>query len=154
MGLRLSGWSRLWIVSSMLLLALVAGFTYQKWPSTTEAEIRLYLDVNRAIYEQLLEPKGAAGKISAKDMLRLVERDSDFIERGDWLAKADRQMSESPNVDFGAANARYERALRGIADDRKELILRSSLLWVIPVILLYVIGWSIGWVRRGFKVQT
>lgn len=41
------------------------------------------------------------------------------------------------------------------AASQKQLhyIFMALLLWAGPVIILYVLGWSVGWVHRGFKKQ-
>lgn len=46
----------------------------------------------------------------------------------------------------------YDEIIKEQVNKRRwENISIASFVWFIPCLVLYMLGWSIGWVRRGFK---
>ena len=38
-----------------------------------------------------------------------------------------------------------------VSQRRRELAMRATVLWFVPLGFVYAIGWSVAWVRRGFR---
>ena len=46
----------------------------------------------------------------------------------------------------------YVRVLNSLANDRRMSAMRTSFLaWVVPCLMVLVLGWAVGWIYRGFR---
>jgi len=49
--------------------------------------------------------------------------------------------------------ASYEEYQTLVRDKQQRFMIKITWLWLIPIAFVYVAGWSVGWIRRGFKKQ-
>lgn len=122
---RLNGWQRLWVVLFALWTCGVAAVAWQKWPSALDAIAWQYFG-------------GPA------------------IQGQSWF---DFSPTEPLDLPIGAevphelmtppprADAVVQQRLR---DSRLAAARFVVSLWLLPPVALYLLVWSLGWVRRGF----
>lgn len=149
--MRLNGWQRMWVVLSALSGLLAIGIVITQIGSTDQPEeSSFYLE-------------------SLKDNVTIVEIDTvGEVHFPSELSKEEigrlvkQEMSTSPStVKEVAAKELQKRAVLRAAQSRvANLAARSENLrlyfyagsfWLGFVTIVYVVGWSIGWVRRGFR---
>ena len=148
---RLNGWQRIWVVLSVLSgLAAVGAVVISTSDSNRPEDEAYYLeklkdDVTIAEIESVGEV-GFPSQLSSAEIQRIVK---------------DSMSKRSPDVKEAAAKELRKRAVLHAAQARldnnearsKNLDLYRFLvsLWLSFVVGSYAVGWSIGWVRRGFK---
>lgn len=148
---RLNGWQRIWVVLSVLSgLAAVGAVVISTSDSNRPEDEAYYLeklkdDVTIAEIESVGEV-GFPSQLSSTEIQHIVK---------------DSMSKNPPDVKEAAAKELRKRAVLHAARARldnnearsRNLDLYRFLvaLWLSFVVGSYAVGWSIGWVRRGFK---
>ena len=169
MKVRLSGWQRLWIVISILYLFAVIGVLVMSWPTpeTTwhreefiaqmPADLRAHVDGAYATIYQWQTANGLAadahpgrqGKLPAGAIL---SSEPVYFANGAVLQvhvakEGDTEHDARVGVAYWAVVHSVTRAARWTA------VWQFALLWLVPCLTLYVLGWAAAWVRRGFTLS-
>jgi hypothetical protein len=180
MATRLNGWQRLWVLISILYLLLVVGITIIMWPTpeTTwhrdefiaqmPAELRAHVDAaydSKWKWEEALKKQGnpLTGDLE-KDLsaaaprpkptppprrFTLVSSPVSFPNGAVLEVHVAKEGDTEPDVRVAAAYwTVVESATRAA---RWAMIRQTALVWFIPCLLLYALGWATAWVRRGFR---
>lgn len=158
MSIRLNGWQRLWVLVSGIYLILVIFFAAISLPKPES------IPHSQTIYNQLapgLRDKIIDGKTSyeiATDFvpveparpIRKIETDSILMLNGHTVIF----YSEVTKDEKEAIEKQYRVIIEKLTT-KKQLkhIGIAFILWIVPLIALYLLGLSIGWVYRGFKSQ-
>ncbi|MGI0015462.1 MAG: hypothetical protein ACREBU_18755 [Nitrososphaera sp.] len=138
--MRLNGWQRLWVSASILYLIVVIAFAISEFPKPSNTYHQ------SEFYDQLSKEsiKAITDTLDAKDITRIRMPNGREIPFPAGTSEA--VMSKVANE--------YNKILeREAAEKRYSFIAYASLWWLIPCLLLYVLGWSVGWVFRGFKPE-
>jgi hypothetical protein len=161
MVMKLNGWQRLWIVFSLLWLLAVFVVAYSKWPiaaSISRLEIyrRLSSDSARFIsnYELVMNGDPAADWMILPTPLPHFE----VVDVSGHVIIFARPSPECPTC--GTPDDQKERILREcravlrqlLSDGRRSIIEQTSARALVPPIAIYLLGWSVAWVRRGFAI--
>jgi hypothetical protein len=165
--MRLNGWQRLWIVLSVLWLMVVLGVGYVRWPLTpaafTRSEDRHYsvkdsgtgktLDFRGpqpptlAQFQNIFVTEGIVPSDTAYEIVQipgLGETEFPFMT----FKSEVRTMSDA---EVTAAAAKLSREyVRTVHRQQMTFTGEAFAAWVLPVAVLYLLGWAIAWVRRGF----
>lgn len=146
----MNGWMRLWVVISAFYIAVGLIITVSQFPTKQSYQYYWVSDGTRAIAEAFTS-KGTRGYVSPSDV-----RDSLLIGRSEedviaWFQKV--VISPAPESDIyvqaiAQVNARYVGAVPAY---QREFLFTAVLALLLPVIVLFVVGWSIAWVIRGFR---
>ena len=122
----LNGWQRLWVVLTVFWTVAVLSVSYAAgWPSPSAS-----LREQESLRAQ--EEAGEAARLAGDDPYspgELVSTDPNYGRGGPWIAS-------------------QRQALR---DRRVEHVQITLMSWAIPLAVLYAVGWSAGWIRRGFR---
>ena len=126
----MGGWHRLWMFISVLLLLVAVTFGWLFIPSESKAVLR---NIESSKCKYLLKlPEGfeLVGPPSFDDpcynLLNLLWRTGQPI------------MSRSDYTQY-------------VRDVRFKVVAITAGVWVGLCLLIYVIGWSVGWIIRGFR---
>jgi len=139
--MRLNGWRRPWIVSFVMWTLAVQALAYATWPTTDSI-------LPDEVYARM--PR------STKWGLRDAGEPDPLVPK------------EGPIIDIETHRVRF---LGGVSDDKMtttvnaySAALREALrakrfrdaqqwfaVWAVPAVTLYLAGWAVGWVRRGFN---
>jgi hypothetical protein len=159
---RLNGWQRLWVVVSALWTLAVFGVGYFLWPMpemVSHGEVYAQMIKNGADsgarFADFVEALGSRvpvgttlsfdpywGTASAKPPGKTVDIG------GHRLQFAFEGMSEP---DMNRASSEYYIALRRVLAVKRSTFVAGWLaLSAIPVAALYILGWAVAWIRRGF----
>ena len=144
----LNGWQRLWVLIASLWMIAVATVSYLIWPvagSIQQSDVyaRLKLEDAHRLYDQwakYVDPPG------------FIPDPGETVNIGGHTVKFAQGLSEN---DMNKTAGTYYAVLRHLlAVKRAEFIGGAFVTWVVPVLGLYVLGWAVGWVRRGFRQAT
>lgn len=133
MRFSLNGWQRLWAVTTVIMLTLAVAAVVSAWP---RAEPGVVSDL--ALPECKMWRELPAGFFPDKSPA--------------WSEPC---HSLQYFLHWNRVNLRgqadYERFLFQI---RAKLVAVTAALWCGAMVFLYVAGWSVGWIRRGFSQAT
>jgi hypothetical protein len=136
----LNGWWRLWIVISVLWLAVVAGFGVASWPEQDFASHRVeYINQLPETQRDLLVSDGSSTSETEVEM-----------PNGQVLRFRPGTSQEAMTV-VARAYASSARDARSV--EKRRLICALGTLAVIPSGMLAVLGLAFAWVRRGFCIH-
>jgi len=125
----MGGWHRLWMFISVLLLLVAVTFGWLFMPSESKAVLR---NIESSKCKKLLTlPEGA----------RLVTPprfDDPCYDLKDLLRSTGLIRSRSDYTQY-------------VRDSRFKVVAITAGVWVGLCLLIYVIGWSVGWIIRGFR---
>jgi len=128
--MKLSGWQRLWIVLSCFLLIVTTGIVWVLMPS-----------IDPDILVDLRSPES--------EYLRTIPEGFVLDERPqpEQPCYALAMLKHQTTAKIGSIEE-YRAFVRG----RKIRTVLSGLgLWLLAVVVLYASGWSVAWVRAGFR---
>ena len=136
--MKIGGWTRLWIVVSVLYLVIVAGFAYMNRPTAERQQHKVeYFDKLSEESMQLILSSLDANKVSRVEM---PNGKKIVFPKGTPLTAMDKVTHEYWDIVKSEANEKL-----------RAFVLKAILWWAIPCLVLYTLGWLIGWVTRGFK---
>lgn len=173
----LNGWQRLWVVVVVMWLLPVIVFSYELWPTTAnvfknEVYAQLKPDDGRRLSDYIVTSqsggtiqidfskyvgKGQPRPAGAIDYDALAQK---YGGRSEPLPgpvldidghKAQFNEGVSPE-DVNQTTRAYTVILRHILSAKRAAFIgRMFAIWMAPAIALYLVGWGIAWVRRGFR---
>lgn len=143
---RLTGWQRLWLVLAAIYAIPVVLVTYDSLP--TQAAI----DKNYAL-ETIDSVKHLDPSLKSQSSWEIRDAYKDFPDlevvrriHEKWLKK-----NVFQDMEFQEIDKTYKERSAGLLKDQVKTIGVALLFWFIPVIGAYILGWSIGWIYRGFR---
>lgn len=172
---RLNGWQRLWVVLSVVYLVVVMTFAWITWPSDSSipADKWTIFELNHASsadYRDVLkrlksgDPTGPdiVSKFTPheKEAFLAYQQHPDevvfsvaalnlMIAEGGLAPEVEKRLSPNDGVLVNAIRSarREARSAR-----RRQQVQRAAIVWIVPTLSLYVFGWSVGWIRQGFRM--
>ena len=171
---RLSGWMRLWIVLAILYLFPVSFFTILQMPKETDVKrqwafatidiVKKY-DENRKNYStgRILD---AYSDMSYDEIIKRIRKEytgtevgketpavsGDFDKSGKW-SKYRLKKPTIPDTEFDSVDKQYREKLSLFWREKTKTITIGVLFCVVPLIAVYLLGRTIGWIYRGFKAD-
>ena len=153
--MKLNGWQRLWILGSAVWLCGVLAFTvghfpkttpvYQVWANKTADAINHYGTAEGAL--QML-----SDAIHGKRIRDNAPQQADVAPDEDSIIAAQAKFLKAhpDGLDFSPLNTEYRDRLAQLRQDRAHLIERAIVAAILPCLLVYLLGYGVLWVRRGF----
>lgn len=156
---RLNGWQRLWIILCVLYLCLVAALIVVLWPSpeniyhrqefydnlSQNSRVLIIQDENKLIESQPQIRGNSIGFIP--DSAYGIGIRVNMPNNHEIVFSSKATKEEAQNI----AQEYWRLVEKKSSDDKKSILLYTSLLWVIPCLLLYIFGYLVGWVIDGFR---
>jgi hypothetical protein len=148
--MKLNGWQRLWVVVAVLWMLPVLVYVFALWPragAITKAQVydRMTQEDGRRLDDYWPVIAAEYGGTSSESRLHVVEPSVNV---------------DGYSLEFseGTTPEDMKRTTEGFHDGLRQALLRTRLsftglaltVWVVPVMMLYALGWGIAWVRRGF----
>lgn len=154
----LNGWKRLFILLSIFYAVLVAWIGYSKLPDESDV-YRSTAQVYRhaiAKYEgvsprdiNLTEHTDTASDRAAVD--HLLGGGYPSLSLGGILRS--KQDTRKYDVTIQRVRDSHRARLGNLPDNQRTQVFRSVAVFIIPCLLVYVIGASIGWIFRDFRAR-
>jgi hypothetical protein len=164
---RLSGWFRLWVVIGALYALVLAVYSAIYWPQA-ESRIKTHHVKDNATGVQVeVDYFGDYGptdlQLEAIGVIHSFLGKPDGTEAtfkpelADALYSLDYTKVEGrrPVYFVNGAEERVGRAIKRRADgpwpERLVWLGQGAIVWAVPMAFVYALGWSVGWVARGFR---
>jgi hypothetical protein len=146
---KMGGWQRLWMLVSGIYLILVIVFVSLTFPQPEQVA-----DYGNSLYDKL-KPESRQNILKQNSDPSLIAE----AERRNLITKIEMPnghmlmfSNELPKKEKEAVAQEYWNIVKTEANRMRIRHLFLSLLWfALPVSALYGLGWSLGWVYRGFK---
>jgi hypothetical protein len=172
---KLNGWQRIFVVFAVIWIPIVFLTIHKDMPVDPSLHVERVLAVERALekksqIESAAIKAQAAGDTNAVNVLREAARK---IEIDPYAAAFDTSLGFllSKKIDFlvsdgskivldstynqNQVQAAYSKALPEISSAKQKVIFdywaNVAMGYFLPLLAIYLFGWSIGWIRRGFK---
>jgi hypothetical protein len=151
MARKIGGLQRLWVLVSGIYLILVIIFVSLTFPQSeqvTDYSNSLYDKLKPESRQKIFKPNSDRSLMAEAEKRHLTTRvrmpNGYIMHFSSGLPQKEIEAVANEYWDIVEAEARKERL--------RYLFL--ALLWfIVPVSALYGLGWSLGWVYRGFKGQ-
>jgi hypothetical protein len=155
----MGGWTRLLVVLAVVWLFLAVAITWDGWPrrDTVHRQFRTKglqvlarhaqkTDTNRA-------PSTEADRVAAFD--RVLAHDNPDANDSILTARVIGEDEWAAEIDSSMVTVRqaYHRELGLFWTQQVRYLGTVFLLWSVPVCLVALVGWSIGWIYRGFRYR-
>jgi hypothetical protein len=144
--MRFGGWLRLWIVVSVLYLIAVVVFTVITLPQPDNIphSASFYAQMPPDLRSKLLDAKSAGTDDHDKPTVIVKMPNRHTLQFGEKIPPHEQQT---------VATAYWNIVKETASEARWKYIGLAFLGWVIPVLAVYAIGWSVAWVYQGFRHQ-
>lgn len=128
----MNGWQRMWVVACLMMAIFIGVVSYK----TIDTE------------ERLTYPHDFKIKRLEDDLKRLTDKAN--ANPGPWNNFGDETV-EGVKEQIQTENRIFEKELSQLPSERREHVITSLSVWVGFSVSLYVAGWLIGWIYRGFR---
>lgn len=131
----LNGWHRLWVLIAILYLAVIIAINWSSFPTKNHIYKDWYLE-----------------------LCNLTGQNPDEEQRNynQLVLILENKIEISRKIYWGTYNAmleirtRHESKLNSLIKEQTQVFIKLLYIWMIPLLCIYVIGWLIAWVYKGF----
>jgi hypothetical protein len=146
---RINGWQRIFAVIAVIWMLCVYPYKNSD---------RLNIDASQYVLEAMLQGRRDISGDSNNSLLEgitlddiLQSQDRFFYTTTDGLFLTFRGVAIPPET----LEIAYQKAKPAIASARLKLLPEYFYeVYFLPLLLLYLLGWSVDWIRRGFKKSS
>lgn len=140
-------WQRLWFVTGIIYLLILAGSYHLLMPDQESIERQMVLSVTE-------EVKRYDGMAFAGEAPRTTFERARSEGYAAWVAevRAKYRIGSEGNAGFDTIDRRYREALSDLPVKRTIGIFLCVAAWLVPMALLYAMGFVIDWIKRGARV--
>lgn len=139
--MKLNGWRRLWVVVSIIIFLVIAFFTIMLFPKKSEI-------ISRWAYETI-EVVKKPGESSFD--IREAYRDYSDKELIDKIHEKYIGRSLLAEIKFEKIDEKYKNELMDLPKKQAKHVLIGLAIYLCLTALIYIFGWSVFWIYRGFK---
>lgn len=160
---KLGGWHRLWIVISIVYLVPVVYFTFLSTPKSAQMyNFEENFQLSKIDYSDLYE--GSLSEVSHDRFVKansLLEKVKSARNEGYSYSEIEEYLidqsydKEIVSLSFLLLKDKAEKdGLKLYREHRKQIIIEGVMMWVFPVLLVYLIGLSVAWIYKGFTKKV
>jgi hypothetical protein len=139
-------WQRLWFVTGIIYLFMLAGSYHLLMPDQESIERKMVLSVTEEI-------KRYDGMAFAGDSPRKTFEQARSQGYAAWIVQVRSKYRIGPegNAGFDNIEIRYREEISDLPAKRTIGILICAAAWLVPMALLYAIGFVVDWIKRGTR---
>jgi hypothetical protein len=149
--MQLNGWQRVWVVFAVLTFTITTIFVYLLRRDSSLLEDADIVAAHMAKDEMEVQIPGIGivafpGDKSKTEIETLIREN--YKTRPAEIPKLARQMKRETYTRQAESNKATNEQIRKA---NRNVILYGYSAWIILIVLIYIAGWVVGWVYRGFK---
>lgn len=156
---KLNGFQRIWVVLSILLVIPTSWLMIEGFPGNEDADIDFVQSLMKIRYNQInleneYEIQAIAIGYKGFDETNLIAKFNSLTKSDFFVGAPSPDFDPESSFDqtlFNVAYNDYKSDLRDLKNDRIVFIFVMIFAWVIVCILIYLFGFSIFWIKEGFK---
>jgi hypothetical protein len=137
-------WQRLWFVTGIVYLLMLAGSYYLLMPNQESIERRMVYSVT----EELKRYDGMAFAGESPQMIFDSTRSQGYAN---WIAQVRTRyhIGNEGNAAFDRIESNYREAIADLPVKQKVGVLICIVVWLMPMGVLYAFGFIVDWIKRG-----
>ena len=141
-------WQRLWLVTGIIYMLLLAGSYYMLTPNQERIEQKMVFSVTE-------EVKRFDGMAFAGESPRKVFETARSQGYNKWVAqiRAKYHIGSEGNAGFSRVENVYRDAIADLPFQQLLGLLICIVAWLIPMSAFYAIGSGVDWIKRGVPVD-
>lgn len=145
-GPGLQPWQRLWLLSGIVYLLMLAGSYYLLMPDRESIERRMVSSVT----EEVRRYDGMAFAGESPRKIFEVARSQGYA---DWIraTRARYRIGPEGNAGFDKIEKDYRDAVADLPFKRLFGVLVCIVAWLVPMAALYAAGFGVEWIKRGLS---
>ncbi len=147
--LKLSGWQRLWVVVSLLYLVTVVIFTIALMPKRANIEQAWESEID-AIVGSNIRFSLPFRDMNDEALVRVFREEYPDA----YQDLSDEELVSTISIRVALIDFRHQQRLDSLFGEQAKSMGIGLLAWIVPSVVLYLLGWSIGWVYRGFQSRS
>lgn len=161
--MRLNGWQRLWVVTSIIIFVITVVYTIALLPAKSEIMSRWVCETIEAVKKTKEYEEHSSG---LEDALFKFGLEAVLSKRGygdkdlgygkDLIDKIhEKYLEKNPltKIRFDEIDRRYRNELDSLPIKRTKHALIIFAIYLCLISAIYGLGWSIGWIYRGFRTK-
>jgi len=139
-------WQRLWVITGLIYLLILAGSFYIFLPDRGSIEQRMVISVA----EEVKRYDGMAFAGESPREIFEAARSQGYVT---WIAlvRLKYRIGAEGNADFDWIGKVYRDALSDLSAKRKLGVMICCVAWLIPMSVLYAVGLVVDWFKRGAR---
>ena len=141
---KLNGWQRLWLVLSVLYLIAVGIFTVSVIPTASDYQTDRIYDTFNLIRD--INPKAFD-----TDWTYIIRERAKEMGDDAWVNQVHNQYG---NKIFHLIEQEYQNKLSALHTEQLKIVGGGLVFGTLPIIIIYVLGLSFGWVFKGFRNKS
>lgn len=155
---RLNGWQRLWLVLMILYGLVVAVVTVAFFPKESDILNSWAWDAMRVAIDDIKRTKKYDGTMwDFRDAFFKNKTDEEIVHS---LTDGARNinLADSKTADLADYKSniltlenKYQKQIKDLPREQLKATGMAFLVWMIPALAIYVLGYAVGWIYRGFK---
>ena len=157
---KLSGWKRLWLVLAVIYLIPVAALTVGQIPKKSGIMRQWAIDV----IEVDKNSDSSISNVSTLEILSLFEKRghsyqdiinklTDVILKGIEDKDGSKWVKLADKLKLKELREQYTEKLANLNRDRVRIAGIGFLFWIVPVVIVYILGLTVKWIYMGFKTD-
>lgn len=145
-SLKLQPWQRLWLLSGIIYLAMLAGSYYLLMPDRESIERKMVSSVTE-------EVRRYDGMAFAGESPRKIFEAARAQGYSSWITATRARFRIGPegNVGFEKIDMSYRDAVTNLPMKRIIGVLICIVAWLVPMAAFYAIGFGVEWIKRGLR---
>src|SRR6185369_12161558 len=142
--LQLKPWQRLWLVTGVIYLLMLAGSCFVLMPDRESIERQMVFSVTEEV--RRFDGMAFAGESPRK--IFEIARSQGYAA---WIAQLRSRYHIGPegNAGFDRIGNEYREAVSGLPAKRTLGIVVCIVAWLLPMAVLYAMGFVVEWIKRG-----
>lgn len=141
---RFKPWQRLWLVSGIVYLLMLAGSFHLLMPDQERIERRMVF----AVTEEVRRYDGMAFAGESPREIFETARSQGYAK---WIEAIRSRYRIGPGGDrgFDRIDTEYREAVSGLPLKRTIGLFVCAVAWLLPMAVLYAFGFVVDWIKRG-----
>ena len=144
---RFKSWQRLWIVTGIIYLLILAGIYHLVMPDKESIERQMVFSVTE-------EVRHYDGMAFAGESPRQIFEIASSQGYAQWIETIRFKYHIGPdgNASFDRIENEYREAISDLPVKRTIGVMVCAVAWLLPMAVLYAIGFVVDWIKRGTGV--
>jgi len=142
--LQVQPWQRLWVITGAIYFLTLAGSYFMLMPNRQSIERKMVFSITEEV--KRFEGMAFAGESPAQ-IFEAAGSEGYAV----WIAKLRIKYRIGPegNAGFYRVEKEYRDAIADLPAQRIIGVIIGIIAWILPMSLLYAVGLTIDWIRRG-----
>ncbi|UCG19228.1 MAG: hypothetical protein JSU84_03190 [Thiotrichales bacterium] len=153
--MRIGGWGRLWVVITALYGVVVAFVAFDERPTFEQLQYNWVRDASDTIAEAISRTeKTELSGLIIREQWFAANTDAEAITSLEKIATSPTENQKLFSSEVAKVNEKHRQIMSQFGVAQGKHILQSLAWWLGPALVLLALGWSVGWIRRGFLEKS